>query len=605
MGSAAYIDGGAPSFVNCWFGGNGGDGPLLANSSDVKLIGCFFSDSQAAPRGNLRLFGGSLEATDCFFDGNASGSGDGAAAMHLMAVQSQLNIERCHWRSAGGVNVSGRALYLESCVTFIDNSTFTDFHPLDLPGGALLAADGDLSMTGVVFTRCVTEQGVGGALALVGCRAVISSCEFQANSSAPSEASGGAIYKWGHENLVVSNCLFEGNRAGEGGALHVAFGPAVVLGSFFLDNVAMVENSATLPARGGALVALGPLVVDHSAFVGNQALANVPNAIAREALGGAMYIGGPSTISDVLLHENLAAGQSLALGGAIYSDNGAAGSTLTRVQLRHNSCSAIMGGTARGGGLAGDMIASKCSFTGNQAANGGGSAWGGVLDHCILEGGTPTELGGSSLATYSLISGGYPGLGNLAGDPLFWGVDDLHLLPGSPCIDSGDPNGPADLDGTPADMGALAYDPQHCGPGCLGVISSRPCTSVPNSSGFEAHTIALGSNGVQDNMVILFSEQLPIGVPGYYLAAPQEGFVPLFGGSEGNLCLGQGIVRMNATILQVNAAGQVSRTLDLTQLPQGQTVMPGSSWHYQLWFRDFNGVQSTSNTTSSARVDFQ
>jgi hypothetical protein len=56
--------------------------------------------------------------------------------------------------------------------------------------------------------------------------------------------------------------------------------------------------------------------------------------------------------------------------------------------------------------------------------------------------------------------GGWTGTGNIDADPLF--VDpvngDFHLQPGSPCIDTGDPNSALDPDGTPADMGAYYFD---------------------------------------------------------------------------------------------------------------------------------------------------
>ncbi|MFT5199377.1 MAG: hypothetical protein ACI87O_002046 [Planctomycetota bacterium] len=604
LGTAVYLEGGAPAFTNCWFGGNGGDGPLFANSSAITLQGCFFSDSLALPRGDVRMTAGSLLATDCFFDGNGSGSADPGAAMHLMAVGSQVRLARCHMRASAGSNVSGRSLYLESCVTFIEDSSFTDFHPADVPGGGLLAVGGDLSVSNTTFTGCATEFGVGGAIALISCRTILTACAFQGNSSASMEKSGGAVYKWGPENMLVSNCLFDGNEAGEGGAVHVASGPAAFLGSFFLDNKAMTQGGSNPPARGGAIVALGSAFIEDCAFVGNHCTADVPGSNGREALGGAVFLGAPSVVNSSLFHENWASGQTLAFGGGLYSDANGAGSQLSRLQVRRNRSQTGIGGTAQGGGIAGNNTISHCSFIGNEAADGGGSVLGGDLDHCILYGGLPDDIGGLTQVSYSLITNGYPGTSNLAGDPFFWSADDLHLLPGSACIDSGDALAPADLDGTPADMGALPYDAKHCGPGCAGVISSQPCSSLPNSTGVAALTTAYGSQGVQDNLVILVSEYLPLGVPGYYLTAPQGGFVPLFGGSEGNLCVGGGLLRLNSTINFANAAGQVSRILDLTQLPAGTSVMPGSSWHYQLWYRDFNGVQSTSNTTSSAQIDF-
>jgi len=84
-----------------------------------------------------------------------------------------------------------------------------------------------------------------------------------------------------------------------------------------------------------------------------------------------------------------------------------------------------------------------------------------------------------AVVSYSLIDGGYAGVGNISGDPLFvyFDGDDYHLLPGSPCIDAADGTSAAEFDlegesrvddpdttntgiGPPwADMGAYEYQP--------------------------------------------------------------------------------------------------------------------------------------------------
>ncbi len=79
---------------------------------------------------------------------------------------------------------------------------------------------------------------------------------------------------------------------------------------------------------------------------------------------------------------------------------------------------------------------------------------------------------GNPAVLYSDIEDGWPGTGNIDADPCFVDSDanDYHLLPTSPCIDTGDPNylaGPneTDLDGNPRiidgriDMGAYEYNP--------------------------------------------------------------------------------------------------------------------------------------------------
>jgi hypothetical protein len=71
----------------------------------------------------------------------------------------------------------------------------------------------------------------------------------------------------------------------------------------------------------------------------------------------------------------------------------------------------------------------------------------------------PDLAGGGFTVTYSDVSGGYSGEGNIGSDPLFSDAvnGNFHLQAGSPCIDTGDPNSPPDPDSTRADMGAFPY----------------------------------------------------------------------------------------------------------------------------------------------------
>jgi hypothetical protein len=111
----------------------------------------------------------------------------------------------------------------------------------------------------------------------------------------------------------------------------------------------------------------------------------------------------------------------------------------------------------------------------------------------------PDEFAGLAGATFSDVYGGAPGPGNIDEDPLFWDAEggDFHLMPGSPCIDAGDPTSPLDPDGSIADMGAFPFDPDYCPPatsyctagtsgnGCEATISATGTPSVSASSGFQ------------------------------------------------------------------------------------------------------------------------
>ncbi len=106
------------------------------------------------------------------------------------------------------------------------------------------------------------------------------------------------------------------------------------------------------------------------------------------------------------------------------------------------------------------------------------------MTNCILWANSPDEIfgDGNPVVSYSDVQGGWPGTGNIDADPLF--VDpangNLHLLPGSPCIDAGNnwgvPPDTADVDGdgdtrelTPQDLDGnprFNADPADFDPGC-------------------------------------------------------------------------------------------------------------------------------------------
>ncbi len=108
-----------------------------------------------------------------------------------------------------------------------------------------------------------------------------------------------------------------------------------------------------------------------------------------------------------------------------------------------------------------------CTFSGNTADEGAAiydyDGCFPTLTDCILWGDTGDaefhEDGGSmATVTYSLVQGGFAGTGNLSADPRFVNAatGNLHLLAGSPAIDTGTSTGaPAvDLDGVRRPQGA-------------------------------------------------------------------------------------------------------------------------------------------------------
>lgn len=128
------------------------------------------------------------------------------------------------------------------------------------------------------------------------------------------------------------------------------------------------------------------------------------------------------------------------------------------------------------------------------------------------------------------------------------------------------------------------------------------CSSNPNSTGVAARTVAIGSPRLPANDLTLSTVSLPPQQFGFYFTSSVTGFVPLFGGSQGNLCVGGSIVRLDGFIQNSGALGRVSLPLPFGQLPPGASFAVGQRWNFQYWFRDVVGGAPTSNTSSASAV---
>jgi len=140
-------------------------------------------------------------------------------------------------------------------------------------------------------------------------------------------------------------------------------------------------------------------------------------------------------------------------------------------------------------------------------------------------------------------------------------------------------------------------------------LSANYCDAAPNSTGVAATIGASGTPVAAANDFTLDAWDLPLHEYGYFLASESTTFVPGFGGTSGNLCVGSPQYRFNnpqggGMILNSGSAGFVSFTLDLSTLPQGITFDAGEVWYFQLWYRDFTTVP-TSNTTDGIEVMFR
>jgi hypothetical protein len=218
------------------------------------------------------------------------------------------------------------------------------------------------------------------------------------------------------------------------------------------------------------------------------------------------HLGGPEAGGVQLRGLKILHGQANN-GGAVLCEDGAV-LDARDCTFEHNAATLGGGGVLVRNGASATFR--RCAFLGNQGQNGGGlrvSAATALVEHATFSNNSAVGKGGGIGAVqagvvtvrdsifqldtagngpelqadgegslidimYSDVVGGFLatnatngahfiwGAGMIESDPLLAGVPlDLHLLPGSPCINTADPAGPPDADGSPPDMGAVPYVP--------------------------------------------------------------------------------------------------------------------------------------------------
>ena len=222
-------------------------------------------------------------------------------------------------------------------------------------------------------------------------------------------------------NPRITNCTITENSAEFGGGIYNngTYGEAIPS----ITNCIISENNATRNGAGmfsSGFYGISNAVITNCVISGNYA----------EMRGGGMYNYGESgTCSSHLINCFISGNRAVMKGGGIHNNG-------------------------RKGGISSPII-TNCTISGNNANGMSSNASGGTsnpsLTNCIIYGNGNRQIYNQNGATptynYCNVAGGVGGTGNINSDPLF--VDepdsssapttdgDLHLQPGSPCIDAG------------------------------------------------------------------------------------------------------------------------------------------------------------------------
>ena len=232
-------------------------------------------------------------------------------------------------------------------------------------------------------------------------------CAIINNRGGGNNSIGGGMFNQGSDVTII-DCVFDNNLAEHGGGCYSDFSDMVIIDTVFVDNYGLFR------AFGAMFFDHGSLSMDRCEFLSNGATYAT----------GALHLGADSTsiVTNCLFNGNRAFEKGFSYDGALEAH--------------------------------GEATIVNCTFVNNFSWNCEVMTIGADthLSNCIIDNTDSDAICGDGTVTYSLVTTGFKGEGNIEGDPVF--VDGWRLGAGSPAIDAGNNNAvprgiKVDLDGTP------------------------------------------------------------------------------------------------------------------------------------------------------------
>ena len=130
-----------------------------------------------------------------------------------------------------------------------------------------------------------------------------------------------------------------------------------------------------------------------------------------------------------------------------------------------------------------------------------------------------------------------------------------------------------------------------------GCVTESYCLAAPNSVGAGANISLSGSTSVSANDLALHAGPVP-NQPGIIFFGPNQIEIP-FG--DGYRCVGGAVKRLPVVFA---SGGAIDYYLDNTLYPASGSIVAGSTWSFQAWYRDPAAGGSNFNLSDAVRVEF-
>lgn len=351
-------------------------------------------------------------------DGNATGTAPNDVGGALYVSGGSPTIRACRFTNNSAVASGGAVQLVSSNGPHFSDCSFIGNETTSGNGAGVYAFSSTVTFTGSSFVDNYASVSGGGLSTIAGTLS-LTACSFLDNSAL---IQGGGIHAF-FTAIVVHDCLFDGNIViNESGAANDGGAGA------FLDNVS---------GRFVRCSFIGNITSDDGAGLMN--LNNTPDLISCKfaenysaAYGGAIFNNRNLRLSNCAFIGNSA----FQRGGAIYTVS--SGPIVTNCTFSRNKVYA----SGLGGGVYGTSgsvpVLRNSIFWGNTDSTGSGEAaqvslQSGTpsINYCCVQGWTGA-LGGTGNTSYGPQFVDFDGVDNIPGTA----DDDLHILPGSPCVNA-------------------------------------------------------------------------------------------------------------------------------------------------------------------------